>query len=299
MYFLFTGGSACGKSTYAEHLAVSLPGPHYYLAAMQPLGVENQARIVRHREQRKHLGFETIERYTDIGGVELPARGTVMLECVCNLTANEMFDDQGARHNVTQAILGGIAELETKCENLLVVTNDVGSDGADYDQPVLDYIQSIGDINNALAKRADHVYELCCGFPEVLKGELMIEKNTSKGPNGPILIIGAMASGKREYVTQTLGYAEAAIADGLLDDRPVLLNLQSLVRQNLGEYMGLLPELLQKEVVVCNETGSGVIPASREDTAWRESTGRLCNALAEEASQVIRLVCGLPTTLKG
>ena len=55
-----TGGSACGKSSYAESLAVRLNGPRYYLAAMQPYGEGGAEKIARHREMRRGKGFETI-----------------------------------------------------------------------------------------------------------------------------------------------------------------------------------------------------------------------------------------------
>ncbi|MCL1879391.1 MAG: bifunctional adenosylcobinamide kinase/adenosylcobinamide-phosphate guanylyltransferase [Actinomycetia bacterium] len=113
-----------------------------------------------------------------------------------------------------------------------------------------------------------------------------------------ILIVGAKAAGKLDYLTQSLGYAEEAIADAVLDDRPALVNLQEIVKVDPQHCLGLLPELLRKEVVACNEVGSGVIPISNADTEWREATGRLCNALACQADQVLRIVCGIPTVLK-
>ena len=62
MLILLTGGSACGKSSYGEKLAVSGPKPLYYIAAMQPYDDECLKKIARHRELRKDKGFLTIER---------------------------------------------------------------------------------------------------------------------------------------------------------------------------------------------------------------------------------------------
>lgn len=114
-----------------------------------------------------------------------------------------------------------------------------------------------------------------------------------------ILVVGAMTSGKRTYVTQLLGFTQEEIADGILDEKPVLYNLQNLVAQNPEKSMGLLEELLQKEVVICNEVGSGIIPTERNERLAREATGRLCNALAQKSDKVIRIVCGIPTVIKG
>ena len=172
MRILLTGGSGCGKSTYAERLARELPAPRYYLATMRPFEAESRAKIARHQTQRADAGFLTIERETDIGGVALPGRGTVLLECMCNLLANEMFDEAGNERDVYDTILADIAVLEQHCDTLIVVTNEVGSDGGGYDAGTVRYIETIGRLNRALAKRFDAVAELVCGIPLVLKGQL-------------------------------------------------------------------------------------------------------------------------------
>ena len=60
MIILLTGGSACGKSTYAESIAVKTPMPRYYIAAMKPYGEESEIKIARHRAMRGEKGFTTI-----------------------------------------------------------------------------------------------------------------------------------------------------------------------------------------------------------------------------------------------
>ncbi len=113
-----------------------------------------------------------------------------------------------------------------------------------------------------------------------------------------ILVIGSAASGKRDYV-KSLGYGESDISDAVLDEKPVLYGLERLVAQAPAESGALLPELLKKDVVVCCEVGSGVIPVVRHERETREQTGRLCNRLAQQADQVVRLVCGIPMVIKG
>ena len=113
-----------------------------------------------------------------------------------------------------------------------------------------------------------------------------------------ILVIGGRASGKREYVL-SLGYAPEQTADGILDEKPVLLNLQDIVMADPDKAPELLPELLKKEVVACDEVGSGVIPMGKDRRLGREATGRLCCRLAEQAERVVRMVSGIPTVIKG
>lgn len=112
-----------------------------------------------------------------------------------------------------------------------------------------------------------------------------------------ILIIGAEASGKRAYA-ESLGYTALDMSEAL-DDKPVLYNLQNLVLRDVEGAPLLFDALLQKELVLCNEVGSGVIPVDANERLGREATGRLCIRLAQRAERVVRMVCGVPTVLKG
>jgi len=172
MNILLTGGSACGKSSYAENLAMRFDEPRYYIATMRPFGEEGMKKINRHRRLREGKGFVLVEQYTDIGGVLMPKRGTAVLECLCNLTANEMFDENGNSRDPVDDILRGVLALSERCNNLIVVTNDVGSGGYDYDEGSQKYIEVLGRLNAAVAGRFDCVYELICGIPVVIKGEI-------------------------------------------------------------------------------------------------------------------------------
>lgn len=113
-----------------------------------------------------------------------------------------------------------------------------------------------------------------------------------------ILIVGGRASGKFDYIRE-LGYSELDIAQGILDQRPVLYGLQELVWQDPTGVEALLPQLLEKQVIACDEVGLGVIPLDAREREYREAVGRLCIKLAQKADQVLRLVCGIPQTLKG
>ena len=51
-------------------------------------------------------------------------------------------------------------------------------------------------------------------------------------------------------------------------------------------------------VVVANEVGAGVVPLLAQDRAYREAVGRALCAVAQEAEQVTRAVCGIGVRIK-
>ena len=53
--------------------------------------------------------------------------GSVLLECMSNLVANEMYDPSGAGENAEESILAGIHKLQKVSDDLVVVTNEVFS----------------------------------------------------------------------------------------------------------------------------------------------------------------------------
>ena len=113
-----------------------------------------------------------------------------------------------------------------------------------------------------------------------------------------ILILGGKGAGKREFV-RSLGYSDDEMSRDVGASAPVVTDLEETVRENPEHAAALLPALLAKEVVICCEVGSGVIPLAREDRFFRETTGRLTVQLAREAEAVVRITAGLPMALKG
>lgn len=113
-----------------------------------------------------------------------------------------------------------------------------------------------------------------------------------------VLILGGLGAGKRTYA-KTLGFSDAEMSNDPRADAPVLVDLEAAVKADPASTEALLPLLLRKKLVLCREVGSGVIPMDPGEREWREATGRLCCALAARADAVVRVVCGVPTALKG
>lgn len=166
MFTLIIGGSASGKSEYAEQHAVYLGGNLVYIATMEPFGEEAHARIQKHQAMRVERGFQTVECYVNLSKAVLPPDSNVLLEDLGNLTANELYRPDGGGQ---KAVLEGICSLLRRCRHLTVVTNDVFSGGQDYQGDTLNYLRILAELNRVLAEQADRVVEVVCGLPNVLK----------------------------------------------------------------------------------------------------------------------------------
>lgn len=178
MVIFVIGGSGSGKSEYAENLAVSLRQKEYmqqaekqqpvrlvYAATMEPLDEESKKRVKRHQNMRAEKQFETRECYTHLE--ELPVEGheIVLLECLSNLTANEMFSEKGRKEQIAEVIEQGISHLKNHSLHLIIVGNNVFEDGIVYDETTTEYLKQMAEIHRFLGKMADEVVEVVCGIP--------------------------------------------------------------------------------------------------------------------------------------
>lgn len=168
MIVLVTGGSGCGKSTWAEKWIASLPEEkRVYIATMQVYDDESVQRVARHRLQRADKGFRTIECEKDLASAEVEEGSIVLLEDLVNLMANEMFDGGSVSR-----IVPALKALAAKCLHLVMVTNDVFSDGAAYAESTQDYLREMAKLNCEAAALADSVIEVVYSIPVCVKGAL-------------------------------------------------------------------------------------------------------------------------------
>lgn len=170
MLHLITGGSGSGKSAYAEQQIMNAgDGTRIYIATMIPYGEEGRQRVERHRKLRKEKQFDTIECYTDLAALQIPSDAIVLLECMSNLVANEIFEPNGAKTDTVEAIKKGIKNILAQTKRLFVVTNEIFSDGISYDSDTMRYLEYLGQVNQELAAMADQVTEVVYGIPVKLK----------------------------------------------------------------------------------------------------------------------------------
>ena len=175
MIVLITGASSSGKSLTAETIAAELHNDagFYYIATMRQYDDEARARVKHHQEMRAEKGFTTIEKYVDIRSIEITPDCVCLIECMSNLLANEMYDEEGCKVLPDGKIVGDILYLRDvkRAKHIVIVSNEVFSDGTRYDEWCTDYIENLGKINVALGSAADKVIESVAGIPIYHKGE--------------------------------------------------------------------------------------------------------------------------------
>ena len=105
-----------------------------------------------------------LECYVNIAEAAIPRDSAVLLEDLGNLCANELFSSQGAKGGAADAILRGIAHLRGQCRDMVVVSNEVFTGGADYAGDTVRYLSLLAYVNRKLAATADAVCEVNCGI---------------------------------------------------------------------------------------------------------------------------------------
>ena len=193
----------------AERLHTELGGPLYYVATMNPAPRDSDAaaRIAKHQKRRAGRGYTTLECPTDIaqlrarltkdlnlpdttaGALLMPATGKAsqaesirhssnaaevlhaasravfLLEDLTNLYANEVYGTSGHPHE----ILAPLLELRQQAGALIIVANELYSDGIDYGPETDCFLRDLAGLAAALSAASDHVTEVVYGIPVQLK----------------------------------------------------------------------------------------------------------------------------------
>lgn len=126
-----------------------------------------------------------------------------------------------------------------------------------------------------------------------------------------ILVTGGCCQGKRQFVKKSFGLIDADFSQSdacEFDDafsKPALDHLERLVARAVladRDPTALIENGLERNgdiILVCDETGCGIVPADRQDRAIREAAGRIACLAASRAEKVYRVCCGIPMLIKG
>ena len=163
MLRLVIGGSASGKSEYAEELILSLSGDEKvdYIATMKYFDDEVEERILRHRKRREGSRFVTIEKEKNLQELDRSNLSRfAMLECMSNLLANEMFAEytEAGEDEYTEA---DEIEYNTTVENSNTCEDkNCDASKGDYSD------KSKGDVSCLVKKIINNLEELTSDYSE-------------------------------------------------------------------------------------------------------------------------------------
>ena len=179
-FVLVLGGARSGKSTFAERLAANSGRSVAFIATATDSDDEMRERIAHHRATRP-TGWQTIEEALDIAlAVQRAAAlaDVLLLDCITIWLANWMTQQEDTEHHalllagelqdnqalsVVDALLDAIASLPAN-KTLIAITNEVGL-GIVPDYPLgRAYRDTLGYINQRLARAADRVYLMVAGI---------------------------------------------------------------------------------------------------------------------------------------
>jgi adenosylcobinamide kinase / adenosylcobinamide-phosphate guanylyltransferase len=181
MMIFISGGVRSGKSTLGERLvSLHTGGRKVYFATSEVYDDEMTRRVEKHRLDRAGKGFITIEMSRDIAlaASQLEADDAVLLDCLGTLAANEMFAEAFAQSStdsvsvLAEKIYHDIMHIHSKVSLLVVISNEVFSDGIAYEKMTMEYIELLGKLHCSLAAVADTAIECTSSVITVHKGTL-------------------------------------------------------------------------------------------------------------------------------
>ncbi len=198
MKVLVYGGSASGKSLFAESKALSLfekstckEKKLVYLATMdRNSGGDSEERISRHRKMRQGKGFFTLETCSienspvdgDVFLFDLleklslatksSAYSSVLVEDIGNLVARVVFSDfsKVKIHSddsfFSDKIFSFIEKVSSVCDDCIFVSNDIFLEKIDLsDCGMRCYFKTLSSINKRISEFSDEAFRLIAGIP--------------------------------------------------------------------------------------------------------------------------------------
>jgi len=154
-----------GKSQLAERLVCETSDEHnrFYIATMIPYGEEGLKRVEKHRRLREGKEFQTIEKSLDVDQaihqMDRPQDSSVLLECISNLVANEMFERKTPEEEIVDILVTQVKRLADGVGSLYVVTNEFDISSTE-DADTKKYIRCNSMVNKLLLQMADEVFEV-------------------------------------------------------------------------------------------------------------------------------------------
>lgn len=184
---LILGGCRSGKSAFALRYAHTRAragvsgsgggGGCSFIATAPVLDEEMRLRIARHREERRALGWDTVEEQTDLlrAIASVPPENVILIDCLTLWVNNIIhYGDLAGIHPdeddiaaLTNRFL--LAALSRAGETVMVA-NEVGLGIVPENALARRFRDLAGRVNQTVAANADVVYFMTAGIPAKIKG---------------------------------------------------------------------------------------------------------------------------------
>lgn len=309
MIALISGGCKNGKSSFAQDLACQLAKktqyPPVYFATMIPCDGEDEARIKKHREDRKYLGFHTEECGKDVAEAAEKIRGrAVLFDSLTALTANEIFlgksDFSGLIEKekyIYQKLYTDLTVLCAAAASVVFVSDGILRDGRLYDPISELYRRILASVENSLAQKSDIVYEMVAGKAKIIKSKSLETEERGSRMN---VIIGGAYQGKTDFAKKQFSILDADIHKCRSDLPPdftksCLTHYENYVAYCLKNKIPVRTDFSgsQVKIIICDDIFCGIVPIDEFQRKLREETGLALQKIANADSALYRVFCGI------
>ncbi len=174
---LITGGVRSGKSRFALNSALSYLPPRIFLATAEPLDQEMRKRILRHQMERAGQ-FLTIEEPLHLAERILQINSNpsvIVMDCLTLWLGNlyHRFSERAAIQNQVDRLIEVVKNVQG---NIMIVTNEIGLGVIPSEVIGRRFVDTLGILNQELARICDEVVFMSCGIPQIIKGTLQNAK---------------------------------------------------------------------------------------------------------------------------
>ncbi|TGK11994.1 bifunctional adenosylcobinamide kinase/adenosylcobinamide-phosphate guanylyltransferase [Leptospira fletcheri] len=176
---LVTGGNRSGKSGFALDTALTLPGRRIFIATCPKIDEEMDRRILKHKEERRGQGWDTVEEPLDLNGVFLKFSSqeetVTIVDCLSLWINNLMYDAQQKGQTLEESTVVSItSEMLRSVRSgfpgkVIFVSGEVGLGLVPDSALSRSYRDLLGTCNRTLASESDEAFFLVSGIPLRLK----------------------------------------------------------------------------------------------------------------------------------
>lgn len=163
---MITGGQRCGKSVYAEKMALSLSDSPVYMATSRIWDEDFRQRVLAH-QQRRGPQWTNVEEEKYLSRHDVGGR-VVLVDC-CTLWATNFFYDTNDVQKSFEAIRTEFDRLTSQDATFIFVTNEIGLGGVSGNDVQRHFTDLLGMVNQHVASCADDVYLIVSGIEVKIK----------------------------------------------------------------------------------------------------------------------------------